>query len=97
VKVGANHRKTAPCLGTRAPGASAAASHIGGGIRIARIEAATKTLGSAILISDDVRHAIEEVAPESFSFGTSKDLELKGKRGMHRVHEVIVDRADAGE
>lgn len=56
----------------------------------ARIEAATKDTNTAILVSDTVRHAIEEVAPDTCAFGASHDLELKGKRGVHRIHEVDV-------
>ncbi|CAN5401667.1 hypothetical protein BH09ACT8_BH09ACT8_46360 [soil metagenome] len=46
--------------------------------------------GGEILISEPVRAAIGQL--DGISVGTSRDVELKGRRASHTPYEVLVDQ-----
>lgn len=50
-----------------------------------RIEAANKELGSRMLVSEAVAQAVGERA----RYGRRTELEVRGKRGTHALHEVL--------
>lgn len=65
--------------------ASARESVIGDVVNVAsRIEAANKETGTRILVTDDVKARI----PDGVEYGTSFELDLRGKAGMTTAHEV---------
>lgn len=50
----------------------------------ARIESATKQLAVPLLVSD----AVKQVLPAHYLSGKSTELNLKGKQGQYRLHEI---------
>ena len=51
-----------------------------------RIESETKAIGASILVSDDVRQA---AIGETFRFGRTHEISIRGKTGRYTVHEVV--------
>jgi adenylate cyclase len=84
IRVGVHHGHVV--VGTPTPWERARDTVIGDTVNFAsRIEAANKDLGSRLLVSDAVQRAVGA----RVRYGRSTELHVRGKRGVHALHEVL--------